>query len=66
MFIEAKPRKMKISAPNSASGTETRITTGSRKLSNWAASARKTMITANSMVARKPPDSCMNWRDCPA
>ena len=29
------------------------------------ASARKTMIIANSKVTAKPPDSCTNWRDTP-
>ena len=66
MLSVARPRLMKISAPNSAIGTDTRITIGSRKLSNCAASARNTMMTANSSVTTKPPDSCTNWRDCPS
>ncbi len=65
MFIDAKPRKMKITAPNSASGTENRMTIGSRKLSNCAARVRNTMTTANPSVTRKPPDSVLNTRDCP-
>ncbi len=66
MLIDVKPRKMKITAPNSAIGTETRMTIGSRKLSNCAASARNTMMTANANVTRKPPDSLLKMRDWPA
>ena len=34
------------SAPNTASGTESRIVSGSTKLSNWAASTRKMNTSA--------------------
>ena len=54
---------MKISAPAIDSGTETRITNGSRKLSNSAASARKTMMIAKRKVIMMPLDSWMNCRD---
>jgi hypothetical protein len=52
-----KPRLTKISAPAIDIGTDTRIITGSRKLSNNAASARKMMISAKPNVVTKPLDS---------
>ena len=59
-------RKVKISAPNIASGTEpARITNGSRKESNWAASTRKITSNASPMAGRNLPPSCRSWRDSP-
>ena len=49
---------MKSSAPAIDIGTETRMISGSRKLSNSAASDRKMMISAKPKVTTKPPDSC--------
>jgi hypothetical protein len=46
-------RKVKTSAPNMASGTEpARMTKGSRKLLNWAASTRKIRMMARVKVGR--------------
>jgi len=56
---------MNSSAPNRAMGTDTRITAGSRKLSNCAASARYTMISAKNIVTTKPLEPRTNCRDCP-
>ena len=44
------PRLMNISAPAIDIGTDTRMISGSRKLSNCAASARKMMISAKPRV----------------
>src|ERR1700693_4741642 len=57
MLSEANPMVMNITAPNRAKGTDMRITIGSRKLSNCAASARNTMMIAKPKVTKKPQDS---------
>ena len=57
---------MKISAPAIDIGTETRMISGSRKLSNRAASDRKMMISAKpNGDERTPLDSWTYWRDRP-
>ncbi len=57
---------MKISAPNMASGTEpARMTNGSRKLLNWAASTRKIRMTARPKAGRNLFPSVRSWRDSP-
>ena len=50
MFIVARPKNSGISAPQIDSGTLTRITSGSRRLSNCAASTRKITISAKTKV----------------
>ena len=50
MFTVAMPMNKGRSAPQIDMGTLTRITTGSRKLSNWAASTRKMTIKAKMKV----------------
>ena len=52
------PTLTNINAPAIDIGTETRMITGSRKLSNKAASARKMMISAKPNVVTKPLVSC--------
>ena len=53
MLRVAKPRKVNSRAPEIASGAEpARITNGSRKLSNWAASTRKMRIAESAKMAR--------------
>ncbi|MDT4868401.1 hypothetical protein FQZ97_1033630 [compost metagenome] len=61
-----KPRNSGISAPQIDSGTVTRITSGSRKLSNCAASTRKISARARPKVAYRALPSWMNWRAAPA
>ena len=47
-------RKLKMSAPNIASGTEPRrMMNGSRKLLNWAASTRKISTNAEEKCGQK-------------
>jgi len=59
-------RKVKASAPNMASGTEpARITSGSRKLLNCAASTRKISTTASRKAGRNLFPSVRSWRDSP-
>ena len=65
-FKVVKPKLIKIRAPNSASGTETKMTNGSLKLSNCAARTKNTINIAKSMVTKKPPDYALNCRDGPA
>ena len=66
MFGSGIFRKVKISAPNMASGTEpARITKGSRKLLNWAASTRNIRITARAKAGRNLLPSVRSWRDSP-
>ena len=50
MLIVATPKNSGISAPQIDIGTLTRITSGSRRLSNCAASTRKIMISAKKNV----------------
>ena len=50
MFIVAKPKNSGIIAPQIDIGTLTRMTSGSRRLSNRAASTRKMMISAKTKV----------------
>ena len=50
MFIVARPRNSGKRAPNIDIGTLTRITSGSRRLSNCAASTRKMTISAKTKV----------------
>ena len=50
MFIVAMPKNNGISAPTIAMGTLIMITSGSRKLSNCAASTRKMMMIAKPNV----------------
>ena len=57
--------RMKTSAPAIDIGTENRMISGSRKLSNSAASDRKMMIRAKPKVVAKPPDSWTYCRDSP-
>ena len=52
-----RPRLMNSSAPAIDIGMETRMTSGSRKLSNSAARHRKMMISASAKVAANPLDS---------
>ena len=59
-------RKVKISAPNIASGTEpARMTNGSRNELNCAASTRKITSSARPIAGRNLPPSCRSWRDSP-
>ncbi len=57
----ATPTLTKISAPGYDIGAETRMMTGSRKLSTRAAKARKMMISANPDVVTKP---LVSWTYC--
>ena len=67
MFMVAPPTPtlMNASAPAIDIGTETRMISGSRKLLNCAASARKMMISASANICTRPLDSCTVWRDWP-
>ena len=59
-------RKVIKSAPNMASGTEpARMTKGSRKLLNCAASTRKMSTTASMNAGRNLSPSVRSWRDSP-
>ena len=59
-------RKVKTRAPNMASGTEpARMTRGSRKQLNWAASTRKISTTASRKAGRKRFPSVRSCRDSP-
>ena len=59
-------RNVKMSAPNMASGTEpARMTNGSRKLLNCAASTRKISTMARPNAGRNLPPSVRSWRDSP-
>ena len=59
-------RKVKTSAPNIASGTDpARMTKGSRKLLNCAASTRKIRITASPKAGRNLLPSVRSCRDSP-
>ncbi len=59
-------RKVISNAPNMASGTEpARITKGSRKLLNCAASTRKMSTTASRKAGRNLSPSVRSWRDSP-
>ncbi|MNL31924.1 hypothetical protein D3C87_1537430 [compost metagenome] len=60
-----KPKNMAASAPQAASGTVVRISSGSRALSNCAASTRKMKTSAKAKVTAKPPCSCRYCRDSP-
>ena len=53
-----------MSAPQIDIGTLTRMTSGSRRLSNWAASTRKIMISAKTKVMVSWLPSWTYWRDC--
>ena len=50
MFMVAAPKNSGIKAPTIAIGTLIMITSGSRRLSNCAASTRKMMISAKPKV----------------
>ena len=66
MFGSGILRKVKISAPNIASGTEpARMTKGSRKLLNCAASTRKISTMARAKAGRNLLPSLRSWRDSP-
>ena len=66
MFGSGIFRKLKISAPNMASGTEPgRMMNGSRKLLNCAASTRKIRTTARTKAGRNLLPSVRSWRDSP-
>ena len=59
-------RNVIASAPNMPSGTEpARMTKGSRKLLNCAASTRKMSTTARPKAGRNLLPSVRNWRDSP-
>src|SRR3546814_4259224 len=62
MVIVVKPIKRGIRAPQTASGTVTRITRGSRKLSNCAASTRKITMSAKPKETVKRLPSVTYWR----
>ncbi|MNV52182.1 hypothetical protein D3C71_1442620 [compost metagenome] len=53
MFMLDQPRNSGINAPQIDRGTVTRITSGSRKLSNWAASTRKMIASAKAKVTHR-------------
>ncbi|MCY1466485.1 hypothetical protein D9M71_848110 [compost metagenome] len=53
MFMLDQPRNSGINAPQIDRGTVTRITSGSRKLSNWAASTRKMIASARAKVTHR-------------
>ena len=63
MFIVASPKNSGINAPQSDIGTLTRITSGSRRLSNCAASTRKITISANTKVTTSWLPSRTYWRE---
>ena len=66
MFGSGILRKVKMSAPNIASGTEpARMTNGSRKLLNCAASTRKISTSASPNAGRNLLPSVRSWRDSP-
>ncbi|MNT70545.1 hypothetical protein D3C72_2089490 [compost metagenome] len=60
------PRNSGSSAPQIDNGTVTRITSGSRKLSNCAASTRKMIANARPKVTHSALPSCTYWRATPA
>ncbi|MCY1305207.1 hypothetical protein D9M70_550010 [compost metagenome] len=60
------PRNSGTSAPQIDSGTVTRITSGSRKLSNCAARTRKMIARARAKVRYSALPSCTYWREAPA
>ena len=63
MFIVATPKNSGISAPTIAIGTLIMITSGSRRLSNCAASTRKMMISAKPKVIASWLPSCTYCRE---
>src|SRR3546814_15736871 len=62
MLSVVKPRERGIRAPQTASGTVTRITRGSLKLSNCAASTRKITMSAKPKEKVKRLPSVTYWR----
>jgi hypothetical protein len=63
MFIVAAPKNSGINAPTIAMGTLIMMTSGSRKLSNYAANTKKMMISANAKVMASWLPSCTYWRE---
>jgi hypothetical protein len=63
MLIVASPMNSGNSAPHTDIGTLTRITSGSRRLSNCAASTRKITIRANAKVTTSALPSRTYWRE---
>ncbi|MNC72903.1 hypothetical protein D3C76_1712620 [compost metagenome] len=53
MFMLDHPRNSGINAPQMDRGTVTRITSGSRKLSNCAANTRKMIASAKAKVTHR-------------
>jgi hypothetical protein len=63
MLMVATPKNNGINAPTIAMGTLIMMTSGSRKLSNCAASTRKMMTSAKPKVIASWLPSCTYWRE---